>query len=306
MGWRVPAVVAAAALAVGLVSGATADVRPGRPPVMRGPYTVLETEFHAHTRFSDGFLGPFDLVVHAERRGLHALAVTEHNIVFSGKMARWFSALIGGPIVVTGQEVTSDRFHLHAIGTESYVHWDQSVGDVIADIHAQGGAAVAAHPVESYWEVYAGHLGELDGTEVMHPIAYSSRRGGEGDSEWRWEGLRDFYLNARAAGHDLAAIAASDYHFGSPLGLCRTLVFVEEASAAGIVAAVRARRTVVYDLDGVAYGDAELIALLEAEPYEWLDLDDNYEGSGAWDRAGRTLGWLGLVGLLVFRRRTVG
>ena len=287
----------------GLVGGWLSDDLPVRPIQMRGDYHVIETDFHVHTRFSDGFLSPFDVVTHAERQGLQAIAITEHNILVAGRLARWFSELVDGPIVILGQEVTSDRFHLHAVGTSEYVHWDQSPADVIAAIHAQGGVAIAAHPVLHYWPIFEPVLGELDGTEVMHPLAFGGRGDDDPENPWSWRHLRDFYLNAGQSGHQLAAIGASDYHFFGPIGICRTLVFAESPTADGIVDAVREARTVVYDLDGRAYGDPDMIALLQADPYEWLEIDYNYGSTTRLDRVSRAMSWFGLLGMLALARR---
>jgi len=85
---------------------------PERPATYRGGYRVLEVDLHAHTRFSDGFLSPFDLVLQARRRGLDALAITEHNILFPAQLGRWFSRLTSGPTILVGEEVTTRRFHV--------------------------------------------------------------------------------------------------------------------------------------------------------------------------------------------------
>jgi hypothetical protein len=51
----------------------------------------------------------------------------------------------------------------------------------------------------------------------------------------------------------------------------------------------------------VTYG--ELIDLLRREPYVMREQDYGYRGSGWLDRAARALGWLGVVGLVLLRRR---
>ena len=67
--------VAAALLALGVVGGSLADTHPPTEPERRGDYLVLRADFHAHTRFSDGFLSPLELPLVARREGLQALAV---------------------------------------------------------------------------------------------------------------------------------------------------------------------------------------------------------------------------------------
>lgn len=283
--------------ALGVLGGAAWDVRDVPPPERRDGYVVLEAEMHAHTRFSDGFLSPFDLVVHARRQGLHAIAVTEHNLVFPALLARWFSRATGGPIVVVGEEVTSSRYHVHAYGLRDRVRPTYDPARVIDAVHAQGGLVVAAHPVREFWPALLPVRGRLDGAEIMHPIAFGSARGA-----WSWSQMEEFFEGAAAGGHRLTAVGASDYHFFSYLGLCRTWVFAREATEAGVMEALRAGRTVVQDHRGVLWGDPARVAALRERPYRPKPHDTGYRGNGLGDRVTRALGWLGLVGMLTFRR----
>ena len=47
--------------------------------------------------------------------------------------------------------------------------------------------------------------------------------------------------------------------------MCRTFLFVREASAAGILEAIRAKRTVVYGRDNQVYGNPGLVRIAEAD-----------------------------------------
>jgi PHP domain len=288
-------------VALGVLGGTALDRMPARTASFRDGWRVLEADFHAHTRFSDGFLSPFDLVLQAQRRGLDVLAITEHNITFPAFMGRWFARGAGGPTILIGEEVTARRFHLITVGLTGRVDASAPLADVIAAVHRQGGIAVAAHPVARFQPAFEAELDHLDAAEVMHPLAF----GGRGDSAWRWGEMRDFYQRALASGHRLTAVGSSDYHAFSPLGVCRTLVFARDDSAEAVLDALKAGRTVVYDLEGNAYGDPGLAAALEREPYALRTQDYGYRGSGAADRATRGLGFLGLVGLVLFglRRR---
>jgi len=73
--------------------------------------------------------------------------------------------------------------------------------------------------------------------------------------------MRQFF----SRGH-FTAIGDSDYHGPGPMGLCRTLVFARENSVSAILEALRGGRTLVYDREGRAYGDPELIRLSAADP----------------------------------------
>lgn len=287
----------AAALVASIAAGTLVDGLPRHDPIaVRGRYLVLEADFHAHTRFADGFLSPFDLVLQGSRRGLDVLAITDHNIAFPAKMGRWFSPIVGGPTILVGEEVTTRTYHLHGVGLRDRVDASLPLPEVIDAIHRQGAVVIAAHPAGRYRDAFLPELDHVDAAEVMHPLVYGQARGGG----WSWESMRDFYTSALASGHRLTAIGSSDYHFFSTLGVCRTLVFAENDGEGAVMDALRAGRTVVYDLEGRAYGDPALAALLAREPYTFRREDYGYRGEGPLDRVARVVGWLGMLGLVLF------
>jgi predicted metal-dependent phosphoesterase TrpH len=285
----------------GVVIGSAEDPRPERPEVRRGPWRVLSADFHAHSRFSDGFLSPPELVIQAERRGLDVLAVTEHNLLFPARLARAYAELVGGPTVLLGEEITTRSFHVSAVGIEEVVSPYLSLSEVISEIHRQGGVVIANHPWRRYWPALLPTLGELDAVELMHPTSLRSSGRFSGSE------IFAFYQEALARGRRLTAIGTSDYHFGSALGRPRTLLFSRSTAAADVMDALRAGRTVVATPDGVLHGHPEALALLAAEPLDALERDWDWAHRGAsdLDRVGRVLGLLGLSGMLVLRRRLV-
>jgi len=288
--------VAVGLVLLGVVGGLAFDDRPERPAAYRAGYRVLEADFHTHTSWSDGSLSPLGVVRQADRRGLDVVSVTEHNTVLPSFLARAYSNAVGGPRVVTGEEITTARFHVIAIGIDATISPNQPLDAVIAEVHAHHGIAIAAHPVRHFWPALLPMREKFDAVEVMHPIAYSAR-----GAEWKWADMVTFYEEARVP---LAAIGSSDYHWMSVLGLCRTLVFVHEpVSERAVVDAILERHTVTFDREGKAYGDAALIDALQAEPYVPRTSDYAYRGSGTGDRVLRTLGWLGLMGVVLLRAR---
>src|SRR6185295_4267019 len=97
------------------------------------------------------------------------------------------------------------------------------------------------------------------------------------------------------------AIGSSDFHGQGRMGMCRTYVFVREASAAGVIEAIRAHRTVVYGFDGQAYGDPALVALAATrdELRERATTDPRAEWP---DWINRVAGLAGLLGLVLWTR----
>jgi PHP domain-containing protein len=243
---------AIALLVVSIAAGTLADRPRRREPLTIGGYRVLAADFHAHSSmFSDAALTPWGLVLEAERQDLDAIAITGHNQTLDGKVARWFARTFGGPIVIAGQEILSDpnHYHLVALGIEARVDFDQPAASAIDAVHRQGGVAIAVHPVRETWAAFdAAAMQRLDAAEICHPLVYAVEDGQQ-------------QLEQFAARGSVAAVGSSDFHGTGRLGLCRTFVFAREASVAGILDALRARRTVVFGRGGKAYGDPELVRL---------------------------------------------
>jgi predicted metal-dependent phosphoesterase TrpH len=241
-------------LVLAISIGSISDIPRPRPRLVLGGYEVLAADFHVHTfPLSWGVLAPWDTVLEARRNGLDVIAITPHNHTWVAKVAQWFSRWSGDPIVLVGEEIHSTDYHLLAIGIRNSIDWRQSATNAIADVHRQGGIAIAAHPIPPYTAYDAQAMQQLDGAEVVHPLALRSPA--------RAAQLREFFGRAQ-----LTAIGDTDYHFGplSPhlgiMGLCRTYLFVRDRSERGILEALREGRTLAYDREHV-YGDPALIQL---------------------------------------------
>ena len=212
--------------------------------------------------------------------------MTGHNNVWVGKLGRWFSQHVGGPRVLVGEEIVAPTYHLLAVGIENNVSWKQSAASAIAEVHRQGGVAIAAHPLRPYWPAYdAGAMSRLDGAEVLHPVAYFI--------PGAYQELQEFYARSR-----LTAIGDSDYHGVGPMGLCRTFVFARDDSDNAILEALRSRHTVVYDRDGRAFGDPHLIELSQQDP-QFRQLRSSPASAGFLATASRITGMLGLFGMFL-------
>lgn len=245
--------IAAGLLTAGIAAGWMTDRVPKRETITVGGYRVLAADFHLHdSTWSDATLTPFGLVVEAEHQGLDAIAITGHNQTHDARWGRWFSERTGRPVVLIGEEIPENGHHVVAVGITSTIDGALPIAEQIAEIHRQGGVAIAAHPVADFWPGFSGAERLLDGSEVCHPLLF-----GQPAAERE---LVEF--NLRTGG---AAIGSSDFHGTGRVGACRTFVFAADASAPAILDAIRAKRTVVYTPAGNVYGDPQLIALAESD-----------------------------------------
>jgi PHP-associated len=280
-------IAAAALVLVSLAAGSFSDRSPRpKPARFAGGYQMLTADFHVHSfPLSWSTLSPFDTVLEARRQGLDAIAMTGHNHVWVSLLGAWFSRVIGGPIIVTGEEIHAPAYHLIALGIRRTVDWRLPAAAASAEIHRQGGVAIAAHPTGEYWAGFDdAAMRLLDGAEVDHPVTFGNPRA-------RAE-IRQFYARRR-----LTAIGSSDFHAMGSIGAARTYVFVRENSERGILEALRQGRTVVMARDGAVFGDPELIRLGVVPPLE-------SPRRNVWNRVSLVAGALGLLaGIAVMRRR---
>jgi len=274
-----------------MLGGAAPPAAPSAPPV-RGGYLVLRGDFHVHSFPGDGALLPRDLAIEARRRRLDVIALTNHNAMISWRVAERLSWTRGGDdlLVLPGDEVTGVRFHMAAVGLSRPVSWRGSPAPIIAEVHAQHGVAIAAHPAGTVAEAYdSAAIRALDGVEAAHPGMHE-------DKKIRRE-FQAFYARAVRQHPGIAAIGSSDFHTLAPIGFCRTFLFVRERSAAGVLEAIRSGRTVACDGGGETYGPASLAALVAGD----CRADAGAEPADATrvTRAGALLAWLALLALVV-------
>jgi hypothetical protein len=149
--------------------------------------------------------------------------VTPHNHVWVAKVGAWFSRMIGGPMVLVGEEIASPRYHLLAVGITETIPPGQPASSAIDEIHRQGGIAIAAHTYEPFWRAYdVDALPKLDGAEVVRPESQHD--------ETLASQLRQFFAKST-----MAAVGASDYHGIGPLGYSRTYIFARSRTEEAVL-----------------------------------------------------------------------
>jgi predicted metal-dependent phosphoesterase TrpH len=245
---------AACALAAGVALSTLSDTTPVREPITVDGFQVLSGDFHVHAFVGDGGMAPWMLPRHTLRVGLDVIAITNHNQTLAGRLGRAAAQPSIGPLVLVGEEITGRDYHVIAVGIERPVNWDQPSRGAIADVHAQGGVAIAAHPMHGFAGYDEAALAELDGVEVAHRDSVASTIGPQ---------YEEFYQRALARNPEVAAIGSSDFHTSGPMGLCRTYLLVRERSEAGVLDAIRDGRTVGRCESSRLRGRPELVRLLE-------------------------------------------
>jgi predicted metal-dependent phosphoesterase TrpH len=249
-------ILAVCGLVAGLAMGAFTDTVPPRDTITIEGYQILSGDFHVHAFVGDGGIPPWMLQRHATHVGLDVIAITNHNQTLAGRLGRAAAQPSTWPLVLVGEEITGRDYHLIGVGLERPVNWDQPARGAIADVHAQGGVAIAAHPMHGFNGYDPVALADLDGVEVAHRDALSPTMGLQ---------FEEFYQRTLARNPEIAAIGSSDFHTSGPMGLCRTYLFVRERSEAGVLQAIRDGRTVGRCESGRLRGRPELVRLLE--PY---------------------------------------
>ena len=230
---RLARLLSLAAFAAFVVVGTVTDVP--RAPGPANP-SSLAADFHVHAAPGDGLLPVWEIQREAGRRGLDVVSITNHNHRLALHVARGLGLVRDYPIVIDGQELTARDFHIAAVGADAVVDSDLDAAAAIGEIQRRQGVAIAAHPGTASWQVTDPHvLRALDGVEVAHPSMLE-------DHETQ-EDIGGFFDKVRTLKPSVAAIGSSDFHFGGPIGVCRTSVATTDVSREGVLTAIKRGRT---------------------------------------------------------------
>ena len=103
----------------------------------------INADLHVHSNYSkDSLITPKELVFYAKKRGLTAVAITDHNqIEGSWKIAKETDFL-----VIPGMEVSSTDGHIVALNLQDLIPRGLSARETVDRIHKAGGVAIAVHP----------------------------------------------------------------------------------------------------------------------------------------------------------------
>jgi predicted metal-dependent phosphoesterase TrpH len=127
-------------------------------------------DLHMHTRFSDGWPGPVEVVRRARRLGLDVIAVTDHDIIEGAQWAADYAGRLGGGLeVIVGEEVSTRQGHVVALFLEKRIRPGQSAAATVAAVHEQGGIAFAPHP---FWRTQSQPRGRKGRVRRVHGVGW--------------------------------------------------------------------------------------------------------------------------------------
>ena len=198
------------------------------------PFNV---DLHTHTFFSgDGVSSPEELITAARAKGLHGLAITDHNTsdAVTYLLEKGLMRADGKPVddflIIPGVEVTTAEGHLLCIGT-TLPDFPKLKGrparEVCELIHERGGLAIPPHPYDLFRAGIRFSVLEtlpIDAIEVFN-AATTLRR-------------YNRYAFKYAQERGLPMTAASDAHHAAAVGTAYTILHTNDLSVAGILAQI--------------------------------------------------------------------
>ena len=106
-------------------------------------------DMHLHTLYSDGVMEVQALLDHVERStDLDLIAITDHERIDGALRGRELHAAGAYHFgLVVGEEITTRRGHLLALFLDERIPPFRPLEETIERIHAQGGIAIAPHPM---------------------------------------------------------------------------------------------------------------------------------------------------------------
>ena len=191
-------------------------------------------DLHSHSFFSgDGVSSPEDLIAAARAKGLHGLAITDHNTseAVTYLLEKGLMRLDGLPVdnflVLPGVEITTADGHLLCIGATLPYLKGKPARKVCEMIHERGGLAIPPHPYDLFRAgIRFSTLEKLpiDAIEVFN-AATTLRR-------------YNRYAFKYAQIRGLPMIAASDAHHAAAVGTAYTILNCDELSVKSALAQI--------------------------------------------------------------------
>ena len=200
-----------------------------------------KADVHIHTRYGDGMATVAEVLDYVERAtDLDVIAVTEHDTLKAADDARDLHARGSYRFdLICGMEVTTLDGHLLALDIEQPVASFRRIEETLAAIHAQGGIAIAPHPLSWLTRSITPKVFERVAAANDDTVRFDAVEEYNGSPAGRVTSRKVHALNG--ARLHLAAMGCSDAHFLQSIG-CASTTF-EGHTADDLRAAIAARTT---------------------------------------------------------------
>jgi len=191
----------------------------------------LNIDLHTHSFFSgDGVSTPEELIAAARAKGLHGLALTDHNTcegmeyMLRKGLMREDGLPVDGFLAIPGVEVSTSDGHILCVGVTLPNMKGRPAAEVCKAIHERGGLAIAPHPYD--------YLRSAIGEAVLKTLPVDAVEVYNAATTFQYCN-RKAHAYAEAAG--LPMTSGSDAHHERSIGTAYTILETEELTLANVL-----------------------------------------------------------------------
>lgn len=175
----------------------------------------MEVDLHIHTKYSfDSLLEPKTIIKFALKRGLSAIAITDHNTIKGSLVTMREASSVKNLMIIPGVEVKTDMGDVIGLYVQDEIK-AREFPEVVEEIRCQDGLVVLPHPYNRHEGVVEELITYVDVVEVLN-------------------GRNSRVKNAKALrlanDLDMPAIACSDAHFSFETGHVKTKFYSDPSS----------------------------------------------------------------------------
>ena len=169
----------------------------------------MKIDTHIHSQYSKDSITPLkDIIKYSQKIGLNAIAITDHDEIEGTWAVRKLEH--EGLILIPGEEVSSTKGHIVALGITDYIKPLQTPAETIDQIHDNAGIAISAHP----YCYYRSGLGDIVRQLDIDAMETKNSR--------FILGISNYLAKQVSQKNSIPEIGASDAHFVKGIGRCYT------------------------------------------------------------------------------------